>query len=334
MSITLPQADLSMLSTNNTGSIDLKSSLGLTGVPDRNPVLKVPDGTTSVPVIRLHNESSKGLKITMSLSGVSFNLPAGGWNDCYPAVGETAVDYQVIYVIPNPSVSLLLATYYKPGEFVPSMTTLGNSSVGISGGGVTLTGSTLINTGNAPSASNIIQINNTASALDVTTLDNQGNLVNGNPTTPGTFKQYGPSQLDNGAIQTDGSGNIISGEINGAYISNNGNASRVALGSGAASASDVMDQPGADLYLKTGASTGGIFHFQSPNGTNQWNRGQERLISGTGSGSHSTGASAVRAIGIDACTTSGSTQTIGMTMATTTQVTTGSGFSWSAIVIN
>src|SRR5579875_1736020 len=103
MSITLPTADLASLAVGQSGSISLAAISSGGGIPFQE---------NHRATIRLHNDSGAGLRITLPRAGQQFNLPAGGWADCYPAQGEIAIQYTVIYLLPNPPVSLLLATYY------------------------------------------------------------------------------------------------------------------------------------------------------------------------------------------------------------------------------
>jgi hypothetical protein len=137
------------------------------------------------------------------------------------------------------------------------------------------------------------------------------------------------SSLDNGALTTDGSGNILfHGKL------------------GVASAGDVIDaSTGADTYIK--CRSGGNINFQSPNGTTaahfdssgllnvihsinlvNGSIGQLTKFSGTGSGTVSTGITNPSAIAFNPCTASGSSQTIGGTTASSSVVTTGSGLAW------
>ncbi len=167
MSITLPATDLSAATVGSTGSISLASVNGGGGVP------AIPGG--KLPTIRLHNDSGAGVSITLPASGTAFNLPAGGWVDCQPLPGETSVDYTVLYLLPNPPVSLLLATYYYPNEPVPAMTILGNSPVGV-GGTISTSNTSIVNDGNAPGTS-IIEATPSDAASSTWKADNSGNLT-------------------------------------------------------------------------------------------------------------------------------------------------------------
>ena len=117
---------------------------------------------------------------------------------------------------------------------------------------------------------------------------------------------------------------------------------------GVSSAADVIDaSTGADTYIKC-RSTGNI-NFQSPNGTTvahfdtsgqlnvahsiilvNGSIGQLKNLSGTGSATVSTGITNPTSIAFDPCTASGSSQTIGGTIASSTVVTAGAGLAWAA----
>lgn len=209
MSIKLNPASLSGLIVGQTASIDLTQATGPGGVPQTLV------GTPG-PTVRLHNESSSGVFCTMT-SGQSFDLPAGGWQDCYPTQGDTAITFTVVYVMPNAQVALVLATYYYPGQPVPPMTALGNSSVGI--GGVVNTVGNMVatavqNNGNA-AGTNILAAQVVGDAFNALTLTNDADLELGAGTRPGrlningtgsTLNVHGSTTLDNGNISTDGAG--------------------------------------------------------------------------------------------------------------------------------
>ncbi len=168
MSITLDSANVSGLAVGQSGFIDMSNVAGQGGIPyQANPW----------PTIRLHNDSGAGLQINLPKSGESFNLPAGGWVDCFPDPGETQIGYTVVYLLPNPPVSLLMATYYYPGEQVPAMTSLGNSPVGIGGSVQTSMGwsNTLQNDNNAANTQ-FIEATQTGSPGSNVYCDNSGNF--------------------------------------------------------------------------------------------------------------------------------------------------------------
>lgn len=115
---------------------------------------------------------------------------------------------------------------------------------------------------------------------------------------------------------------------------------------GVSAAADVIDASNLnDTYIKA-RNTGNII-FQQPNGTTvgkfdssgQLNLthslvlvggtiGQYKIFSGTGNGTVATGVSNPTAITLNPCTVSGSSQTIGATVATSSVVTTGAGLAW------
>lgn len=139
----------------------------------------------------------------------------------------------------------------------------------------------------------------------------------------------GTSSLDNGAIVTDGTGGILyTGKL------------------GVSSAGDVIDaSTGASTYFK--ARSGGAINFQTPDGTTTvsisssgfltlvhslnlvvGSLGQLSTFNGTGNQTVATGVTNPTAIAFDPCTVSGSSQTIGGTVASSSVVTTGSGLAW------
>lgn len=145
------------------------------------------------------------------------------------------------------------------------------------------------------------------------------------------------ASLDNGAILTDGSGNVILNTLSvgagAAYLDAPSGGSLFRVGSGgSANAGNLMDFTSVgDVYIKTGALSGRAFHFQSPNGTSQWSRQKEALMSGSGGGSFGTGIGTPTGISPDPTTVSGSSQTIGCSIAATSTVTVGAGLAWQAL---
>src|SRR5215831_3822305 len=129
--------------------------------------------------LAIYNESGCGLVCTMQQSGTQFFIPAGGWGISNIAPNDAICNLVVKYLITNAPVSSLIATYYAPDEDVPQSYTLGNSPVG---GAVTTSGGGgvadhLINTGNAPSSSAIIDIQESGSPAANVFADNQGNFT-------------------------------------------------------------------------------------------------------------------------------------------------------------
>lgn len=143
--------------------------------------------------------------------------------------------------------------------------------------------------------------------------------------------------LDNGAIRSDGAGNVtlntLSVGAGAAYLDAPSGGSLFRVGSGgSANAGNIMDVTGSgDVYIKTGTFTSKAFHFQSPNGTSQWSRQKEALMSGSGGGSFGTGIGTPTGISPDPTTVSGSSQTIGCSIASTSTVTVGAGLAWQAL---
>lgn len=166
MSIPFDPIDVSGLLIGSTNFLDFKNA-GITAAIGqyKNPAH-----------ILIHNESGSGMQITMKSSGDSFYLPAGAWSPPTAIVGgETGMYYKIIYVLPNPPVTLLLVTYYGPNEDVPSTAVLGNSPIGI-GGTISTNFSTLINTGNPPRTP-VITIQPSDSATPTIDVDNSGNVI-------------------------------------------------------------------------------------------------------------------------------------------------------------
>lgn len=184
MSSTLSPVDLSTFSVGQSGSLDLKPLYGGTSVTSTLPVIAGKGGT-----LRLHNDSGSGLLMALVQSGQQFFLPAGGWQDCYPAPGDTSIAFTVKYTLPNPPVTLLLATYYYPGEPVPALTILGNSPVGI-GGSVNVTSvQTLSNDGNI-AGTTIIEATASGSPASNVIIDNSGDIKIGAMISGNLFKVF------------------------------------------------------------------------------------------------------------------------------------------------
>lgn len=128
MSIPLPTVNLTGVSVNQSGTV----SFGNIGV-SAGGVSSNPANTKGAGTILIYNESGSGLMITFQTSQSGFYLPAGGWQPIPIKAGETGYVWTVIYNLPNPPVTLLLTTYYFPGEPIPNQPTLGNSPIGIGG---------------------------------------------------------------------------------------------------------------------------------------------------------------------------------------------------------
>ena len=170
MSIVLTNQNLAGLTVGQGGFIDLASLYGQGGIAATLPSIGGKQGT-----LRLHNDSGSGLYMNLNNSNQQFNLPAGGWQDCYPMPGDTQLSYQVLYVLPDPPVQLLLSTYYYPNESLPAMTILGNSPVGI-GGSINVANSSVNNVGNAPGA-NWLNVQPSDASSPTWSADNIGNLA-------------------------------------------------------------------------------------------------------------------------------------------------------------
>lgn len=182
--------------------IDLSSAaVGDTGEIDFSQFVKVAANNPNLSAyIWLYNDSGCGLDIAFQASGNQHHLPAGGWGALPLAFNDSKLTVTVTYVLPNPPVSKLSATYYAPGEQVPASYTLGNSPIG---GETTVSGgiaSELINTGN-PSGFTIITATPFGDVDVATLVNNNGTMQLGNRTSrDGQIAVYGPLSL----VQVDG----------------------------------------------------------------------------------------------------------------------------------
>lgn len=136
--------------SSSVASVDLSTAVaGSTGTMDWSG-FGLPTGQSKPARLQLFNESGCGLRCVMTGSGRSFDFPAGGWMqdaiELQP--GERGLTYTVQYVIPNAPVSLLLATYFGPGERSVGVS-LGNSPIGITGSVSTSTVTSLVQDGQA-----------------------------------------------------------------------------------------------------------------------------------------------------------------------------------------
>jgi hypothetical protein len=162
LSIPLPQINLAGVSVGQTGIIDLtRVGIGAGGV-SANPSLTKGAGT-----LHIFNESGSGLQFMFLTSGAGFYLPAGGWTNKPVGAGEQGLQWQVLYNLPSPPVTLLLVTYYGPGEAIPPTPTLGNSPIGIGGTVNTSSVNTLTNESNT-SQTLVIDIGQSGHTLLIT----------------------------------------------------------------------------------------------------------------------------------------------------------------------
>lgn len=133
MSIALNTIDLTGASVGKTGTISL-------------PLQGLPNGQVLV-----YNESGCGLSYIVRPSGGNGFIPAGQWTPVAVKAMDQGIDIRVIYTLPNPPVSTVLATYYPENEQVPNLA-LGNSPIGIGGTVQTSSVQTLSNEGGAVSS--------------------------------------------------------------------------------------------------------------------------------------------------------------------------------------
>ena|SRR5215469_15704721 len=122
MSIPLPTVSLATVSIGQTGVVSFANTGISAGGISANPASIKRAGT-----VLIYNESGSGLLIQFQTSQSGFYLPAGAWQPVEIQPGETGYTWTVVYNLPNPPVSLLLTTYYFPGETIPPQPTLGNS---------------------------------------------------------------------------------------------------------------------------------------------------------------------------------------------------------------
>lgn len=86
---------------------------------------------TSGPTIALFNESQCKLLITLPTTGQSFTLPAGRWVPIPVPANERSLTYVVTQIAPGTALfTQLSADYFRPGEPVHPIGTLGNSPIG------------------------------------------------------------------------------------------------------------------------------------------------------------------------------------------------------------
>jgi len=121
VSIRLPTIDITGFGVGSTTSFNLKN-VGLTAVPSIRGENK--------PILQIFNDSGVGFAAVTHTEQHGFNLPAGAWRNVALIAGEISVDFVAEYVLPNPPVSKLMATYYAPGETPDPIGTLGNSPIG------------------------------------------------------------------------------------------------------------------------------------------------------------------------------------------------------------
>jgi hypothetical protein len=170
MSIPLPTVNLANVNVGQSGTISLTNVGVSAGGVSANPA-----GTQGAGNLHIFNESGSGLLISFLTDGSAFYLPAGGWVDKVLRAGEQGIRWTVLYNLPNPPVTLLLVTYYYPGEPLPRVPMLGNSPIGIGGTVSTSSVNTLTNEGNA-SQTLVIDIGQTGNTLLIT-INSDGSFV-------------------------------------------------------------------------------------------------------------------------------------------------------------
>ena len=131
--------------------------VGATFTIDFTPFVKVNTaqafGRRQGPVehahLQLYNDSHVGFSWVANASGKGGYIPAGGWQTIQVDQNDSQVILTVTYVLSNPQVTLVMPTYFAPGEEVPAQPTLGNSPIGIGGNVATTNISSLSNEGAA-----------------------------------------------------------------------------------------------------------------------------------------------------------------------------------------
>jgi hypothetical protein len=129
--------------------------------------------------LRVFNDSGSHLKVWMDTGDLNEYLPAGGWLTWAIDQTSNAFHWQVVNVLPNAPVQLMFITYYKQGEDVPQIPTLGNSPIGgavATTGGPVGTASQLLNVGNS-APTNVIDVQPSGAPSPTITADNAGNFT-------------------------------------------------------------------------------------------------------------------------------------------------------------
>lgn len=126
-----------------------------------------------------------------------------------------------------------------------------------------------------------------------------------------------------------GSAILVSGGLNSIVANGNNGITFASAKFGRTSAGDLLDANGTDFFAK---GNGGSFRYQSKNGTTTWSRIQESTFSGTGTGTFNHGVGGVPSYVTAICDAVSSSQTMGLTGYTSTQVTitTGAALHWFA----
>lgn len=170
MSQPLPSVDLSTYEVGQSGVIMLDTVKS-----------KFPSDVTKATLdahARIYNESGSVLQVWTDTGDTNEYVPAGGWITIPIDQAANEIHFTVVNQLASPPIQLLLAVYYKQGEDVPQIPTLGNSPIG---GAVTTSGGTviadhLINVGNPISGQPIINIEELGASGSQIFADNQGNF--------------------------------------------------------------------------------------------------------------------------------------------------------------
>lgn len=288
MSIPLPSVNLAGVSVGQSGIVSLNNVGVSAGGISANPA-----DIQDAGILHIFNESGSGLLIQFQTAGSAFHLPAGGWVDKIIKAGEQGIQWTVLYNLPNPPVTLLLVTYYYPGEPLPRVPALGNSPIGIGGTVNTSSVSTLSNESNN-SQTLIIDIGQVGHTLLIT-INSDGSFIwsvlqsgvahqvmqartTGKPLLLGQAGDnievannldidnklfvVGNTNLDNGNISTDGNGRFILSNNIPLQIKTTGGTATDTLYADNANGVDLQAISSVGVAIKN-SSANSIMHFDS-----------------------------------------------------------------------
>lgn len=293
----------------------------------------------------LYNSSLACLQLTF-LDNTQDVLPPC-WVRTYSKAGVMGnIAYSTSYTLPmeGQPVSLLYGTLYESGEHIAEV----NQPIQYVQVGQYMTEQFVSNTTSAPGTVFIVAAptGDTGSAGAVS-ISVDGHMILGDATYPGTITMNTASgktiTLDNTGITISSGGVAIlnldyAGNINLAsggtlnvfdagtrFLIADDNGVGVRLGRG--STGSAIDQNATHFFLKAAANGASLAFFE--NGVTRWTRWAETIITGTGNGSFACPyPGSWDMASTDPCTVSGSSQTIGVSFACPSVVTTGAGLAW------
>jgi hypothetical protein len=132
MSIALPPINVASAVVGQTFDLQL-------GIMD---LQQPPVDPANYPILQILNESGCGFQFLTHMENHSGYIAAGGWRNIAVAPGEPHVHFTVVYIMNQPPVSQILATYYYAGETPDEVGVLGNSPIA---GSQNVSGQTLTN---------------------------------------------------------------------------------------------------------------------------------------------------------------------------------------------